>query len=107
LQIAGEGVTIFWKILPTDTWQTAGANVRFSQQSPDWPAYFDEFQAALAKLGRSSIFYGQSGFQPLLSFNGDQWNGQFDGATSVMHDVCSILKSELTNLFSVLPIRDH
>jgi hypothetical protein len=101
-----KGATVYYKILPTTSWDQAGADVRFSDHGPGF-ADFEEFQNALAKLGRStSIFYGRSGFTPLPNFDGRQWAGHFDGATTVVHEVCSMLKDELEGLFSAIPSYD-
>ena len=67
----------------------------------------EEFREALAKLGRqTSGFYGRTGFTQLPNFDGTQWMGYFDGATPVVHEVCSMLKNELTELFSAIPYND-
>jgi hypothetical protein len=98
--------TIFYKMLPVGSWEEAGADVRFADHGPGF-ADVDEFRIALAKLGRAaSIFYGHSGFTQLPDFDGRQWAGNFDGATTVVHEVCSMLKDELTGLLSAIPFSD-
>jgi hypothetical protein len=101
------GETIHYKILPVASWEQAGADVRFSDCAPDFSRFEEETRDALATVGRSaSTFYGQSGFTRLPDFRGRRWSGHFDGATSVVHEVCPILKDELTSLFSAIPYRD-
>ena len=69
------GATIYFKILPVASLEEAGAEVRFSDRGPGL-GDLDEFQKALAKLGRSSsTFYGRSGFTQLPTFDGRQWTG--------------------------------
>jgi len=102
------GATINFKILPVASWEEAGAEVRFSGRGPGLGlGDRDEFQKALAKLGRSSsTFYGRSGFTQLPTFDGRQWTGKFDGATTVVHEVCSMLEDELKGLFEAIPHHD-
>ena len=103
---ASLGATIYYKTLPIASWEQAGADVRFSDRAPGF-ADLKEFRDELSKVGRSkSIFYGQSGFSPLPGFDGRQSSGYFDGATPVVHEVCSMLKDELANLFSAIPHND-
>jgi hypothetical protein len=103
------GGTEYFKLLPAASWEQAGADVQFSVPGvgvrlQDTEDYFAEFHDALAKFGRSnSTFYGRMGFKPMPYFDGTQYSGYFDGATSVVHEVCSILKDELTSLFSAIP----
>jgi hypothetical protein len=100
------GAAIYFKILPVASWEEAGADVRFSDQSPA-PSDFDEFPTELAKLGRSSsIFGGRWGFTGLSNFDGQDWTGHFDGGTTVAHEVRSMLKDELAKLFEAIPYRD-
>lgn len=100
------GAMIHYKILPTASWEQAGADVRFSDSAAGF-VDFKEFRDALAKVGRStSIFYGRSGYRPLPNFDGRQWSGRFDGATTVVHEVCSMVNDELTSLFSAIPFHD-
>ena len=47
-----------------------------------------------------------NGFLPLSDFSGRQWNNHFDGATPVVHDVCSLLKDDLDRVFSSMPRQD-
>jgi hypothetical protein len=42
----------------------------------------------------------------LHSYDGRQWNGYFDGATPVIHQVSSWLKNEIDRLFTALPGSD-
>jgi hypothetical protein len=66
-----------------------------------------EVREALAALNRpNSIVFRGSGFSPLPSFDGAQWDGRFDGATTVTHEVCSLLIEELDHIFSALPYDD-
>lgn len=101
------GATIYYKMLPVASWESAGAAVQFSGGGPGLMD-FEEFRSELAKLGRSkSMFFGHGGFTQLPQFDGRQWTGHFDGATTVVHEVCSMLKNELERLFSAIPSHDN
>lgn len=100
------GATIYYNICPVASWEEAGADVRFSDRGR-MIDNSEDFRNTLVKLVRSeSGFYGHSGFTPLPDFNGRQWTGHFDGATTVVHEVCSMLKDELKKLFSAIPYRE-
>jgi Type I restriction enzyme R protein N terminus (HSDR_N) len=98
--------TVYFHWLPVATWNDAGADVAFTDQGvsfPDGKEVFDE----LARLNRSSSRIDHfGGFTQLSLYDGRHWNGRFDGATSVTHEVCSLLKDELKHLFKALPHSD-
>lgn len=101
-----QGSTVHYDVMPVADWKQAGANVKFSARAPDF-ADWQVFRDALERVGRStSIFYGQHGYKPLFDFDGRQWTGHFDGGTPVIHEVCQLLKDELTKIFSAIPSRD-
>ncbi len=97
---------VYFHWLPVATWNAAGADVAFADQGvplPDWKEALDE----LARLNRpNSRLGGFGGFKHMSSYDGRQWNGRFDGATSVTHEVCSLLEGELKHLFEALPHSD-
>lgn len=98
--------TIYFHWLPVQKWEEAGADVIFADANVPVPD-FEKVLAALTKLGRPTLYipaYG--GFQPLAYYDGRQWNGYFDGATPVTHEVCWILTDELKRLFDALPGSD-
>jgi hypothetical protein len=98
--------TVYFYWLPVATWNEAGADVTFSDRGvspPDWKEALDE----LARLNRPNSRVGRlGGFTQLSFYDGRQWNGHFDGATPVTHEVCSLLKDELKHLFEALPHSD-
>jgi len=105
-QPAARGATIYYKVLPVASWDEAGGDVQFSHCSPGF-AHFEEFENALARLGRStSSFYGHNGWKSLPHLDGRLWTGHFDGATTVVHEVCSMLTHELKGLFTAIPHHD-
>jgi hypothetical protein len=80
-------------------WRRAGYRMPF-----DW----DGASEALSALGRTHAriphFAGSMVFLP--RYDGRQWNGHFDGATPVTHQVCAWLKEEVERLFRALPGSD-
>jgi hypothetical protein len=97
---------VYFRWIPVESWDEAGADVTFSGSSVLLPDP-EETRQALAKLNRpSSIVRRIGGFTRLSSYDGYQWNGYFDGATPVMHEVCSLLTDELRHLFGPLPHSD-
>ena len=94
---------VYFHWLPVATWNAAGADVAFADQGvpiPDWKEALDE----LARLNRpNSRLGGFGGFKHMSSYDGRQWNGPFDGATSVTHEVCSLLEGELKHLVEAIP----
>jgi hypothetical protein len=100
------GSTVYFKWLPVLSWDQAGADVTFSERSIPFTDGADT-REALAKLNRpNSRIYRIGGFSQLPFFDGRQWNGHFDGATTVTHEVCSLLTEELKHVFSALPSHD-
>src|SRR5580658_410468 len=95
--------TVYFHWLPVATWKDAGADVAFADRSVplrDWKEVHDE----LARLNRPNSRIGRfGGFTQMSFYDGSQWNGHFDGATPVTHEVCSLLKDELKHLFEALP----
>jgi hypothetical protein len=99
-------LAIFYEWLPVVSWDKAGADVIFSDKPPE-PRDLSSVQNELAKLGRlheHSHIWG--GFTVMQNFEGYRWNGQFDGATSVAHDVCGLISREIETTFSSLPSQD-
>jgi hypothetical protein len=95
--------TIYYSIFPVASWEEAGAVTQFSDSPPDF-LDFEKVRKRLAELGRSTSNFGaRTGGRRFFRFDGRQWTGRFDGATTVVHEVCEILKDELTRLFSVIP----
>jgi hypothetical protein len=98
--------TVYFHWLPVATWDEAGADVAFTDHSvpsPDWKEALD----ALARLNRPNSHVRRfGGFTQLPFYDGRQWNGHFDGATTVTHEVCSLLMDELKQLFDALPHSD-
>jgi uncharacterized protein (DUF934 family) len=95
-----------WRSSPVASWDEAGCDVTFADEgsiasAEDWAA----IQGALAGLGRARAhiprFTGSMAFLP--RYDGRQWNGYFDGATPVTHEVCAWLKDEIERLFRPLP----
>lgn len=98
--------SIYFHWLPVQKWEEAGADVIFADDNVPVPD-FEKVSEALAKLGRpTSSISAYGGFQPLAYYDGRQWNGHFDGATPVTHEVCWILTDELKHLFDALPGSD-
>jgi hypothetical protein len=98
--------TVFFHWLPVSSWDEAGADVTFTDRGVPFPDV-KEVLDALARLKRPNSgvrYFG--GFSPLPSYDGRQWNGHFDGATTVTHEVCSLLTDELKQLFDALPHSD-
>ncbi|MDA9426226.1 NACHT domain-containing protein [Bradyrhizobium sp. CCBAU 53380] len=98
-----------WRSSPVASWNEAGCDVAFADEGSiaskeDWTA----IQSALAGLGRTRAhiprFTGSMAFLP--RYDGNQWNGYFDGATPVTHEVCAWLKDEIERLFRALPGSD-
>jgi hypothetical protein len=98
--------TVYFHWLPVATWNEAGADVTFTNHpvpSPDWKEAVD----ALARLNRPNSHVRRfGGFTQLPFYDGRQWNGHLDGATTVTHQVCSLLTDELKQLFDALPHSD-
>jgi hypothetical protein len=98
--------TVYFYWLPVATWNDAGADVAFADRGvplPDWKGALDE----LARLNRPNSRIARfGGFTQMSFYDGRQWNGYFDGATSVTHEVCSLLEDELKHLFEALPHSD-
>lgn len=98
--------TLFFRWFPVASWDEAGADVEFGNETPP-PVDFAAIQEALARFGRlRAKNHIWSGWTRLPSFDGRQWTGRFDGATPVTHDVCRIITDELETLFSDLPHND-
>jgi hypothetical protein len=98
--------TVWFRWMPVLTWEEAGADVTFTEQGSPF-ADSKETQAALARLNRpNDRFFRFAGFTPLSFYDGRQWNGHYDGATTVTHEVCSLLTEELKHVFSALPSGD-
>jgi hypothetical protein len=105
-EASGIGSTVYFRWTPVASWSEAGADVTFGDNPPA-PVASDVTSAELAALGRpNERFSRYAGFMPLSDFTGRQWNHHFDGATPVMHEVCSLLKDELEHVFSAMPARD-
>jgi hypothetical protein len=72
------------------------------------PLNWEETREALAALGRPNAsiphFAGSMAFLP--GYDGRQWNGYFDGATPVTHQILSWLNEEIVRLFAALPGSD-
>ncbi|WP_081492494.1 type I restriction enzyme HsdR N-terminal domain-containing protein [Bradyrhizobium genomosp. I (2014)] len=107
------GSTIYFSWSPVAMWQQAGADVVFDVQAPSFEGEeqvreeVERTRAALAALGRPNAQLPRySGFTQLADFSGRRWNGHFDGATPAIHDVCSLLKSDLEAVFSSMPRHD-
>jgi hypothetical protein len=99
----------YFRSRPVASWDEAGADVAFAEAgapaaSLDW----EGTREALAALGRPNAriphFSGSMALLP--SYDGRQWNGYFDGATPVTHQVTSWLKDEIDRLFAALPGSD-
>lgn len=98
--------TVYFRWLPVESWSGAGADVTFADQSAPASDY-NETIDALARLKRpNSRVTHLGGFKPLSSHDGRQWNGHFDGATPVTHEVCSMLRDDLQQIFNALPHSD-
>jgi len=99
--------TIYFHWVPVATWNDAGADVVFTDR-PAPPRDWKETRDELARLGRPNSRVGYfAGFTQMSSYDGRQWAGYFDGATPVMHEVCSLLKYEIDHLFEALPHSDR
>ncbi len=108
------GATIYFGWSPVAMWQQAGADVVFSGQAPSSESVeqvredIEQTRAALAALGRPNAQLPRyRGFTQLADFSGQQSSGYFDGATPAIHDVCSLLKSDLEAVFSSMPRNDR
>jgi hypothetical protein len=97
---------VYFHWLPVATWDEAGADVTFADHGvplADWK----EVRDALARLNRPNSRVAKfGGFTQLPFYDGRQWNGHFDGATTVTHEVCSLLTDELKQLFDAMPHSD-
>lgn len=98
-----------WAASPVAAWKNAGADVVIASKAAiateqDWNSTLK----SLGALGRPHAhiprFTGSMAFLP--RYDGTQWNGHFDGATPVVHEVCSWLKEEVESLFRPLPGSD-
>jgi nucleoside phosphorylase len=98
-----------WRSSPVASWDDAGADVAFGDNATiataeDW----EDIRRALSALGRTDSriphYTGSMAFLP--RYDGRQWNGHFDGATPVTHQVCAWLKEEVERLFEALPGSD-
>ena len=94
---------------PVASWDDAGADVAFAEAAiPVSELDWERTRGALAMLGRPNAriphFAGSMALLP--GYDGRQWNGYFDGATPVTHQVCSWLKEEIDRLFAALPGSD-
>jgi Type I restriction enzyme R protein N terminus (HSDR_N) len=100
------GSTMYYTWSPVASWVEAGAEVAFGDTFPGF-GDFEETRAALAVLGRpNDRIPRHDGFMPLSDFTGRQWDYHFDGATPVVHEVCSLLKDDLERVFSSMPQQD-
>jgi hypothetical protein len=100
------GATVHYNWLPVAARKDAGADVSFGDTAPEGLG-FDELASRLGALHRPSDRIAScDGFTPLASFDGRSWHGQFNGATPVMHDVCSLLENELKSIFVSMPSAD-
>jgi Type I restriction enzyme R protein N terminus (HSDR_N) len=97
---------VYFHWLPVATWDEAGADVAFTDGSGP-VRNPEETREALAKLNRpNSIIRRVGGFTQLSTYDGRQWTGYFDGATTVTHEVCRLLTEELRYVFEPLPGSD-
>ena len=98
--------TVWFRWMPVATWNEAGADVTFTDQGMPFPDP-KEAREALARLNRpSDRFYRFGGFTQLSFYDGRQWSNKYDGATTVTHEVCSLLTEELKHIFGALPSGD-
>jgi hypothetical protein len=99
-------VRVFYRWFPVASWEDAGADVAFSNLAPGISDDL-EVREALISMKRltahSSIW---AGFREMPPYDGTQWNGRFDGATPVTHDMCQLLEDEIKHMFSALPAND-
>jgi len=99
-------VSFRFKWLPVESWNQAGADVTFTDEQLPF-GDVKETREALRRLNRpSSLIPRFSGFTQLSSYNGRQWDGSFDGATTVTHEVRALLQDELKRVFDKLPSSD-
>jgi hypothetical protein len=96
-QAAG-GSTVYYQWLTASSWDEIGADVATVDR--------DDAQKALTGLSDRNADVYRAGFTPLPDFSGRHWNGRFDGATTVMHEVCSLLTDDIESLFKALPASD-
>ncbi len=93
-----------YRVLPVASWDEAGATTTFSDQPLVRSLDFDLVRRRLLELGRSaSNFPARSGSTIMFDVDGHQWTGHFDGATSVVHEVCDTLKKSLEEVFEAVP----
>ena len=94
---------------PVATWAEAGADVNIREARPDNRAYrgFAEMDTELQRFGRRAVGLLSGDSQSVVpDFSGHLWNGGFDGETSVMREVDSLILSDLEMLWRSAPARD-
>jgi hypothetical protein len=91
------GSSLYYQWLPATSWREVGADVTIADR--------DQAQRLLDPPDPNPDIY-RAGFRLLPAFEGRQWNGHFDGATTVTHEVCSLLTDDFKGLFEALPSSD-
>jgi hypothetical protein len=93
------GSSLYYRWVPATSWRDIGADVTIADR--------DQAQRALLDSpDPSSDIYRAGSMLLLPTFDGRQWDGHFDGATTVTHEVCSLLKGDIDGLFEALPSSD-
>jgi hypothetical protein len=94
-----EGSSLYYRWVPARSWRDVGADVTITDR--------DQAQrASLDSPDPNSDTYRAGSMLLLPTFDGRQWNGHFDGATTVTHEVCSLLTDEINGLFEALASSD-
>jgi hypothetical protein len=93
------GSSLYYQWLPATSWGEAGAEVTIADRNQAQRMLLDSSDA-------DSGIYRAGSMMLLPTFDGIQWNGHFDGATTVTHEVCSLLTDDLKGLFEALPSSD-